>query len=107
MIRKNITLMKYVDALLTSLEKVEVANLDVKDDERNHLLKVQAEVFLETFGREVSEKMIRAFDMELEQKRKEEYYKIMVMFFKRIGAKNTGTFFGYLSISIREKENEG
>lgn len=106
MIQKNITLEEYVKRLTNVLLKSEILFRGDNESKRckEQLMKTEAEMFFETFGEDISQKMQQAFDLELEETGNEEYYKVLVIFFTKIGSENTRQFLGYLSLAKKDEE---
>lgn len=103
---KNITLKDYVKRMTDILKNSDVIFKD--DNESKHckelLLSTEAKMLFLVFGKEISQKIQQAFDLGLEAKENEEYYKVLVIFFVQIGSENTRQFLGYLSMAMREKD---
>lgn len=106
MVKKNIALEDYAWRMTKVLVSSEVM---FKDDEeskkcREHLLESEAKMFFLNFGKEVTEKINKAFELDLKAIEDQEYYKVLVIFFTQIGSDNTRQFLGHLSLAMQKDE---
>lgn len=106
MICPNIDLEDYVRNMIKAFNKMEMLRVASNKDFKEGVLKLEAEMFFKVFGKEISQKMQKAFDVELEKEEKgnDEYYKVLVIFFTGMGSEDTRKFLGYLSIAMKEKD---
>ena len=108
MVQKNITLEDYAWRITKVLES---SGVIFKSDEqskkcRELLLDSEAKMFFKNFGKEVTEKIMKAFDVSIQSIDDQEYYKVLVIFFTQIGSDNTRQFLGFLTMAMC-KEDEG